>query len=191
MRRPAALSVVAFPSARALPENCRTMKQNFESFAISRELKCSTLGYRPITPWHLAEGIRNDLDPQILSLFHSKMFSGLCDNSVSSRCFNQFPLTGEARTATLSSQTLPLPQGGYVRHDSAGELAKLLLGWRDGDRRIGSPRISWISRASRCGKISSIPHAGMVRENVAVTRKRVGSKTRPSRCQRKSGVRKK
>ena len=28
-----------------------------------------------------------------------------------------------------------IPQGGFVEHESAGEITKLLQGWREGDRK--------------------------------------------------------
>jgi hypothetical protein len=37
--------------------------------------------------------------------------------------------------AALSTQTLPLPQGSFVGHESAGEITQLLQGWRGGDRK--------------------------------------------------------
>ena len=37
--------------------------------------------------------------------------------------------------ATLATQKLPLPKVGFVGHESAGEITRLLQGWRGGDRK--------------------------------------------------------
>jgi RNA polymerase sigma factor (TIGR02999 family) len=37
--------------------------------------------------------------------------------------------------ATLTTQTLPLPKVGFVGEESAGEITRLLRGWRSGDRK--------------------------------------------------------
>lgn len=44
-------------------------------------------------------------------------------------------MTSNLVVATLATQALPLPQGGYVGHESAGEITQLLQGWRGGDRK--------------------------------------------------------
>ena len=46
-----------------------------------------------------------------------------------------FQLTSETTVATLATQALPLPKVGSVGHESAGEITRLLQGWRGGDRK--------------------------------------------------------
>jgi RNA polymerase sigma factor (TIGR02999 family) len=64
-----------------------------------------------------------------------KIFSGSDGIPLSSRFFNCFQLTSETAVATLASQALPLPKVSFVAHKSAGEITRLLQGWRGGDRK--------------------------------------------------------
>lgn len=57
------------------------------------------------------------------------------ERTVSSRVSNCFQLTSETAVATLTSQALPLPEVDFVGHESAGEITRLLQGWRNGDRK--------------------------------------------------------
>jgi RNA polymerase sigma-70 factor (ECF subfamily) len=49
--------------------------------------------------------------------------------------FNHFQLTSGTAVATLSSQSASPPKGSFVGHESAGEITRLLQGWRGGDRK--------------------------------------------------------
>jgi ECF sigma factor len=64
-----------------------------------------------------------------------KIFSGCEERPLSSRFFNHFQLTSETAVATLSSQSASPPKGSFVGHESAGEITRLLQGWRGGDRK--------------------------------------------------------
>jgi len=64
-----------------------------------------------------------------------KIFSGCEGTPLSSRFFNCFQLTSETAMATLSSQSASPPKGSFVGHESAGEITRLLQGWRGGDRK--------------------------------------------------------
>ena len=64
-----------------------------------------------------------------------EIFSGFDGTSLSSRLFNHLQLTSETAVATLSSQSASPPKGSFVGHDSAGEITRLLQGWRGGDRK--------------------------------------------------------
>ena len=64
-----------------------------------------------------------------------KIFSGREGTPLSGRIFNHFQLTSETAVATLASQALPLPKVSFVAHESAGEITRLLQGWRGGDRK--------------------------------------------------------
>jgi len=66
------------------------------------------------------------------SLF--KIFSGRKESALSSRLFNNFQLTSPAAVANLITQS-GSPQGRFVAHESAGEITRLLQGWRGGDRK--------------------------------------------------------
>jgi len=64
-----------------------------------------------------------------------KIFSGRKETALSSRFFNHFQLTSETAVASLSSQSASPPKGSFVGHESAGEITRLLQGWRGGDRK--------------------------------------------------------
>ena len=48
---------------------------------------------------------------------------------------NGSQLTSGGAIANLPTHTLPAPKGGLVGHESAGEITRLLQGWRGGDRK--------------------------------------------------------
>jgi RNA polymerase sigma factor (TIGR02999 family) len=64
-----------------------------------------------------------------------KMFSGFEEAPLSGLIFNDFQLTSETTVTTLSSQSGSPPKGSFVGHESAGEITRLLQGWRGGDRK--------------------------------------------------------
>jgi len=64
-----------------------------------------------------------------------KIFFGRVGIPLSSRFFNCFQLTSETIVVTLISQRASPPKGSFVAHESAGEITRLLQGWRGGDRK--------------------------------------------------------
>jgi RNA polymerase sigma factor (TIGR02999 family) len=57
------------------------------------------------------------------------------ESAVSSRVFNCFQLTSETAVTTLISQSAFPPKVSFVGHESAGDITRLLQGWRNGDRK--------------------------------------------------------